>query len=312
MIPRYLNLTKSEIEEKTKGLFGLLRCCKLCPRECGVNRLEGETGFCLTGRYAYVSSYNLHFGEEDPLVGTGGSGTIFFAGCNLGCVFCQNYEISHSTEGSHEVTKEQLAQMMIILQDQGAHNINFVSPTHIIPQIVEALGIAIEMGLKIPLVYNTGSYDKVEVLKILDGIIDIYLPDTKFFDPDLCEKYLKAKDYSERAKAAIKEMHRQVGDLQINDAGIAEKGLLVRHLLMPNGLAGTEKWMEFIAKEISLNTYINIMDQYRPCGEATKYKELVGVVSYEELKRAQDIALKFGLKRLDKRDFSRFVYLFRK
>lgn len=312
MIPRYLDLAKSDIEKRTESLFELLSSCKLCPRECGVNRLKGEIGFCLTGRYAYVSSYNLHFGEEDPLVGSGGSGTIFFSGCNLGCVFCQNYEISHSTNDAQEVTPKQLAHMMIILQEQGAHNINFVSPTHVVPQILDALSFAIDMGLKIPLVYNTGSYDKVEVLRVLDGIIDIYMPDTKFFDSEPSEKYLKAKDYPEIAKSAIKEMYRQVGDLKINDFGIAERGLLIRHLLMPNDLAGTKGWMEFIAKEISLNTYINIMDQYRPCGEARKFLELMGTISYDELKKAQDIAKKQGLTRFDKRDLTRFVNLFRR
>jgi len=311
MMPVYLNLSKKELDEKIKQAVALLSPCYLCPRSCGVNRLEGERGFCKNGRYALVASYNLHFGEESPLVGTGGSGTIFFAGCNLGCVFCQNYDISHSIEGSVEVSAEQLAHIMIHLQKKGAHNINFVSPSHVVAQILEALKIAIDLGLKIPLIYNTGAYDKIEVLKILDGIIDIYMPDTKFFNPEPSKKYLKAKDYPEIAKKAIKEMHRQVGDLIINEEGIAVRGLLVRHLLMPNNLAGTEKWLKFIAREISKNTYLNIMDQYRPCGDAHEFPELLSTITYEELEAARNFAQNLGLTRLDEKDLSRLIYFLR-
>jgi len=309
MKPRYLFLEDRIFDEKIKKGFDYLKSCTLCPRNCKVERLGGERGFCKTGRYAYVASYNLHFGEESPLVGTNGSGTIFFAGCNLGCVFCQNYEISHSVEGSYEVSEQDLAQIMITLQQKGAHNINLVSPSHVVPQIIKAIKIAKDLGLKIPIVYNTGSYDKIEIINLLDGIVDIYMPDTKFFDSQASSKYLKAKDYPEIAKNAIKTMHKQVGDLILDKNNVAIKGLIVRHLLMPNNLAGTEKWLEFIAKEISKNTYLNIMDQYRPCGEAHKFPELCSTISYTEYKHALDMAQKLGLTNLDKRDLSRLFFL---
>ncbi len=308
LTPLYLDLPESVLDEKIERAFYYLKSCTLCPRECKVNRLEEETGFCKNGRYAYVASFNLHFGEEAPLVGTSGSGTIFFAGCNLGCVFCQNYDISHYTTDSKEITDEQLASIMLILQQKGAHNINFVSPSHVVPQILKSIKIARNKGLQIPLVYNTGGYDKLETIKILEGVIDIYMPDTKFYHKGPSLKYLKAKDYPEVAKKAIKEMHRQVGDLVLDEKKIAKRGLLIRHLIMPMGLADTEKWLEFIAKEISKNTYINIMDQYRPCGEAENFPELCRTISYEEYKEAIELARKHGLNRLDKRDLSRFIF----
>jgi len=309
MKPNYLLLEDKVFEDRIKKGFEYLKSCVLCPRNCNVERVKGEKGFCKTGRYAYVASYNLHFGEESPLVGTNGSGTIFFAGCNLGCVFCQNYEISHSVKDSYEISEQDLAKIMLVLQKKGAHNINLVSPSHVVPQIIKAIKIAREIGLKIPIVYNTGSYDKVEIIDLLDGIVDIYMPDTKFFDPQVSLKYLKAKDYPEIAKKAIKAMHKQVGDLILDKNNIAIKGLIVRHLLMPNNLAGTEKWLEFIAKEISKKTYLNIMDQYRPCGEAHKFPELCSTISYKEYKHALDLAKEFGLTNLDKRDFSRLIFL---
>ncbi len=303
--PAYIKIKPKDLQNRIDKALSLLSSCTVCPRECKVNREKGEKGFCQTSRFAYVASFDLHFGEEDPLVGSGGSGTIFFAGCNLGCVFCQNYDISHTTYGSVEVTPLQLASMMLELQERGAHNINFVTPTHVVPQILEALPLAIEGGLKVPLVYNTSAYDKVETLKLLEGVIDIYMPDTKFIDPKYAKKYCLAEDYPEVAKKAIKEMHRQVGDLVMDENGIALRGLLVRHLLMPDDIAGTEKWLKFLAEEISLNTYLNIMDQYRPCGEANRFPELQSFISYKEYEEAIKLAQKMGFKRLDKRD-SRF------
>lgn len=254
-------------------------------------------GVCKVGKLPKVSSYNPHFGEESPLVGTHGSGTIFITSCNLGCVFCQNYDISHLGEG-YEVSFERFAQMMIELQNMGCHNINFVTPTHVVPQILEALPIAIRDGLKIPLVYNTGGYDFVETLQLLEGVFDIYMPDFKFFDNDVAAKLCKARDYPQVVMKAIKEMHRQVGDLVLNEHGIAERGLIVRHLIMPDGLAGTRKVVEFLARKISRNTYVNIMDQYHPCGLAHKYPEINRRITAEEFEIAIQIAHEEGIGRL--------------
>ncbi len=310
MRPSYVELyEKGELEKRVKKALKLLESCKICPRECGVNRLKGEKGFCRTGRLAIVSSYNPHFGEEAPLVGKNGSGTIFISSCNLLCSFCQNYEISHLMEGT-EVTADQLAYMMLELQRIGCHNINFVTPTHVVPQILEALLIAVKEGLSVPLVYNTGGYDKVETLRLLEGVFDIYMPDFKFWDSKWSKKYMNAPDYRERAIAAIKEMHRQVGDLLINEEGIAERGLIIRHLVMPNGIAGTEKIMEFIAKEISPNTYVNVMDQYRPCGRAPEDPVINRMITAYEYREAIEAAKKAGLKRLDSRE-ERIIRIFR-
>ena len=258
--------------------------CRVCPRNCKVNRAEGETGKCGAGREILVSSISKHFGEEPPLVGTGGSGTIFFSGCNLKCVFCQNYEISHGMEG-FPASEEEVARMMLKLQAAGAHNINLVSPTHFGPQILVAIKIAENLGLNIPVVYNSGGYDSVKTLKMLDGYIDIYMPDAKYSNPEAALKYSDAKNYPQRMKSAIKEMYRQVGDLVIED-GIARRGLLVRHLVLPNGIAGSREIIDFIADEISSNTYFNLMRQYRPCFRAGEYAELqryVGPAEYVEL-----------------------------
>ena len=284
-----------------------MEACSLCPRECGVNRLEDEQGICKTGRRAIVSSYNAHFGEEPPLVGRYGSGTIFMGGCNLLCNFCQNYEISHLQEGV-EVESEQTAAMMIHLAERGCHNINFVTPTHVVPQLLESLTLAVEQGLDIPLVYNSSGYDKKETLEILDGIIDIYMPDFKFWDGQWAERYCEAPDYSERAKKALKEMHRQVGDLVIDDQGVAVKGLLVRHLVMPGDISGTENVLEFITDEISPDTYVNVMDQYRPCGDAHKDKYINRRLSSREFREAMETARRVGLTRLDNRDRVRLVF----
>jgi len=284
-----------------------MEACSLCPRECGINRLEGELGTCKTGRKAIVSSYNAHFGEESSLVGRYGSGTIFMGGCNLLCSFCQNYEISHLKEGV-EVEPEQMAAMMIHLAERGCHNINFVTPTHVVPQLLESLAQAAEHGLDIPLVYNSSGYDKKETLEILDGIVDIYMPDFKFWDGRWAARYCEAPDYPERAEKALKEMHRQVGDLVIDDQGVAVRGLLVRHLVMPGDIAGTEKVLEFIADEISPNTYVNVMDQYRPCGDAHKDVYTNRRLSSREFREAMEAARRVGLTRLDLRDRVRLVF----
>lgn len=297
--PGYINLYKTgKLRERVENARNLLNECQICPRRCRVNRLENKMGVCKVGRLPKVSSYNPHFGEESPLVGMYGSGTIFITSCNLGCVFCQNYEISHRGEG-FEVSPERFAQMMIELQNMGCHNINFVTPTHVVPQILEALFIAVREGLKIPLVYNTGSYDCVETLELLEGIFDIYMPDFKFSDSGVAARLCKAMDYPQVAMKAIKEMHRQAGDLVVDVRGIAERGLIVRHLVMPNELAGTRKVMQFLAREISPNTYVNVMDQYRPCGLAHKYPDINRPVSREEFYNALQIAKEEGIHRLD-------------
>ena len=308
MKPSYLELhRKGKLIKRAENALRLLESCRLCPRECGVNRLANEIGYCKTGRTAKIASYNAHFGEESPLVGTHGSGTIFISSCNLLCSFCQNYEISHLREGV-ETRPEQMAAMMIQLAEIGCHNINFVSPTHVVPQILEALVIAVDRGLDIPLVYNSGGYDKQETLAILDGIFDIYMPDFKFWDGKWSERYCHAPDYRERAMAAIHEMHRQTGDLILDDNGIAVKGLLIRHLVMPNNVAGTANIMDFIAKEISENSYVNVMDQYRPCGNAVGDEFINRRLNANEFKDAMDKAREAGLTRLDLRDRYRLVF----
>ncbi len=296
--PGYIHLYKTgKFHEKVEKARRLLKECQLCPRRCRVNRLENNIGVCKIGRLPKVSSYNPHFGEESPLVGTNGSGTIFITSCNLGCVFCQNYDISHVREG-YSVSIERFAQMMIELQDVGCHNINFVTPTHVVPQIIESLPIAIRGGLKIPLVYNTGGYDLVETLEILEGIFDIYMPDLKFYNSEVAAELCKAKDYPQMVMEAIKEMYRQAGDLVIDERGIAVRGLMVRHLVMPNKLAGTREVMQFLNREISKNTYVNIMDQYHPCGLTCKYPNINRRISTEEYEDALQTALEEGIRRL--------------
>ena len=281
----------------------LLSSCSVCPRGCGVDRrssMGAETGICQTGALARVSSASPHFGEEDPLVGTGGSGTIFLTHCSLMCLFCQNYDISHMGHGQ-TVDSAVLSGLMVRLAGQGCHNINFVSPTHVVPQILEALPAAIEAGLDIPLVYNSGGYDMVETLRLLDGVFDIYMPDFKFWNDEYGRKYCQVDDYRAQATAALLEMHRQVGPLQIDDRGIATRGLLVRHLVMPGGLGDTAEICKFIAQKISPQTYVNIMGQYRPCGRAHELPEIACAPSNDELRRAREIAVEVGLERLDKR-----------
>jgi putative pyruvate formate lyase activating enzyme len=279
----------------------LEECC-LCPRHCGVNRLAGESGKCQITSQAMVSSYGPHFGEEAPLVGRQGSGTIFFTYCNLRCLFCQNYTISHLGEGS-AIDGEGLAGMMLSLQASGCHNINLVSPTHVVPYILEALELAVSRGLHLPLVYNSGGYDSVATLELLDGIVDIYMPDMKYSDERTAERFSGVKNYPEVNRAAIREMHRQVGDLQIDERGVAQRGLLVRHLVLPNGLAGTEGVVRFLAQEVSANTYLNIMAQYHPCHKAFALPQLARPVNREEFDQAVSLAQRQGLSRLDKPQF---------
>ena len=278
----------------------MLAQCYLCGRGCGVNRLGGESGQCRTTDKALVSSFGPHFGEEAPLVGRHGSGTIFFAYCNLHCVYCQNYSISQHGEGS-AVDNQELAGMMLSLQAKGCHNINLVSPTHVVPFILEALEIAASKGLELPLVYNTGGYDSMAALQLLDGIVDIYMPDMKYAAAKAGEKYSGVKRYPQVNRTAVKEMHRQVGDLQIDDSGVATRGLLVRHLVLPHRLAGTEGVVRFLAEEISKNTYLNVMAQYHPCHRAFNYGELSRPVTGEEFSEAIELAQHYGLKRLDER-----------
>ncbi|MBI5665306.1 MAG: radical SAM protein [Nitrospirae bacterium] len=298
-IAAYLKLPRKELKEKVLRAEEILKSCTLCPRKCKVDRTDGERGACKTGDRPIVSSYNPHFGEEAPLVGSRGSGTIFFTRCNLGCLFCQNWTISHLGEGS-EISFDALADIMIVLQkDYSCHNINFVTPTHQVPMILRALDIAIDKGLNVPLVYNCGGYETPETLEILDGIIDIYMPDFKYADTGPAERYSKARDYPETAKAAIREMHKQVGDLVMNERGIALRGLLVRHLVLPEGLAGTEEVVRFLAEEISPNTYTNIMAQYYPCYKASEHPPLDRRITSDEYRKAVKAACNAGLKRLD-------------
>lgn len=303
----YLGLHETgELAGRIVAARELLRVCRVCPRNCRVNRLAGATGYCRTGRLARVASYTPHFGEESPLVGVGGSGTVFFSNCNLGCVFCQNYEISHLGEGE-EVSGEQLAAMMVSLQARGCHNINLVTPSHVVPQILEALPTAIARGLTVPLVYNSGGYDSVETLQLLAGIVDIYMPDFKFWAGETAKRLAGAPDYPTAARAALKEMHHQVGDLLLDGRGLARRGLLVRHLVMPGQLAETAEILRFIAGEISPDTYLNLMDQYRPCGRAGEFPPLDRALSHEEYRQALALAEKTGLRRLDQRNWSRLL-----
>jgi len=288
-----------ELKERIEKAKSLLQNCSVCPRRCHVNRLSDEVGKCRTSQEAIVSSYGPHFGEEAPLVGRCGSGAIFFANCNLRCLFCQNYSISQLGEGE-KTSKEKIAYMMLSLQSQGCHNINLVSPTHVVPQILEALEIATESGLHIPLVYNSGGYDSEETLKLLDGIIDIYMPDMKYGNEETARKLSGIENYPEINKTAVKEMHRQVGELQIDREGIAQRGLLVRHLVLPYGLAGTREVVNFLAQEISPYTYVNIMAQYHPCYQAYQVPSLARRITTQEFQEAIDLAYQAGLQHLDR------------
>lgn len=300
--PVYLRSQAAGIfPERIAAAFEIIEDCTLCPRNCRINRLVGARGNCRGGYLPEISSYAPHFGEERPLVGRHGSGTIFLAHCNLRCCFCQNYSISHVGEG-REASFERLARMMIELQSLGCHNINFVTPSHFAAQILKALPQAIEMGLRIPLVYNSSGYDAVETLRLLDGMFDIYMPDFKFGTNGAARDFCGAADYPEMARLAIREMHRQVGDLVLDKDGLALRGLLVRHLVLPHGLAGTREVLHFIATEISRNTYVNIMDQYYPCGKVVAQSPLGRRITREEFAAALEIAGEEGLTRLDQRE----------
>ena len=306
--PAYLRLLRSEeLKQRVAEAYRRLEACDICPRECGVNRRESAKGaVCRTGERALVCSYHPHFGEEAPLVGTGGSGTIFFAWCNLKCQYCQNYEISQLGEG-REVGPEQLAAMMLHLQQMGCHNINFVSPTHVVPQILAGVLIAAQVGLRVPLVYNTGGYDSFKTLALLDGVVDIYMPDMKYSDEPTARRLSKVKDYPAVNRTAVAEMHRQVGDLRMDERSIALRGLLVRHLVLPAGLAGTAEVVRFLAK-LSRDTYLNLMDQYRPCYKAHEFPELNHRITPAEYAEAVCLAEEAGLHRLDNRQ-ARFILL---
>ena len=298
--PAYLDLLLSGDLEKRAADFQLrLKACDLCPRDCGVSRTKGEVGVCGVGNQVWVNSYGPHFGEEDPLRGWQGSGTIFFSGCNLNCLFCQNAEISQKVSGS-EISVEVLADIMLELEDRGAHNINLVSPTHVTAQIAKAIYIAAQRGLQLPIVYNSGGYDSIQTLKMLDGIIDIYMPDMKYSKPEISERLSGVFDYPSVNQLAVKEMFRQVGDLVLSPRGIAERGLLIRHLVLPGDLAGSKIILKFITKEISQNTYLNIMDQYRPAYLAGRHSEINRRITSDEYQAVVSEALMLGLKRLDK------------
>ena len=299
--PAYLALHRAgELRRRVTQAHERLHACDFCGHACGVDRFE-QVGQCRTGIQAVVSSFGPHFGEEDPLRGTGGSGTIFFAWCNLHCQYCQNYDISQLGHGQ-AVEPEALAGMMLSLQERGCHNINLVSPTHVVAPILAALLIAVEAGLRLPLVWNTGGYDALPALRLLDGVVDIYMPDMKYADPQIARRYSHADDYPQVNQAAVQEMHRQVGDLVMDRRGIATRGLLVRHLVLPAGLAGTARVATFLATEISPDTYINVMDQYRPCYRAHQLPPLDRPITPEEYTQALTAVHQAGLHRLDRRE----------
>ncbi|MHC4922572.1 MAG: radical SAM protein [Planctomycetota bacterium] len=304
--PAYLRLGEDELRRRAEMSVEHLRDCRICPRDCGVDRVEGKWAACKTGRDAVVSSAFPHFGEEDVLRGWNGSGTIFFGHCNLRCVFCQNHDISQGlrpgpiTPG-HPAAD--IAGMMLQLQGLGCHNINFVTPEHVVPQVLEAVATAVPMGLRLPIVYNTSAYDSLESLRLLEGVVDIYMPDFKIWNEDAAERLLKARDYPACARAAIKEMYRQVGDLVLDGERLAVRGVLVRHLVMPGMLEDTRRILEWLRDELGPDTWVNVMDQYRPDGKVTadRYAEINRPLEHEEIVRARRMALDLGLRRLDER-----------
>ena len=302
--PAYLRLGPDELASRARRAVDTLADCRACPRDCRVNRLEDRWSACKTGRYAVVSSFFPHFGEEDCLRGWNGSGTIFFGHCNLRCVFCQNYDISQDIKPAAErgSTPQEIAAMMLWLQEQGCHNINFVTPEHVAPNIVEAVSEALALGLRLPIVYNTSAYDSFDSLTLLDGIVDIYMPDFKYWSAAASRRYLKAEDYAEVARATIKAMHEQVGPLEFNEDGLAVRGLLIRHLVMPGALDETRAILTWIATELGPNTYVNVMNQYHPAGKVTgeQYPEINRTLSAAEFDEARRFAIALGL-RLDER-----------
>jgi putative pyruvate formate lyase activating enzyme len=299
--PAYLQLYRSgELKKRADQAIESLVSCEICPRACHENRLLDELGICKIGRYARVDSYFPHTGEENCLRGWRGSGTIFFSRCNLRCQFCQNFEISHIGNGA-ETQPQELAKMMLALQGAGCHNINLVTPDHIVPQILEALLLAVEDGLRLPLVYNSSSYVSIQALQLLDGLVDIYIPDFKIWDSALALKYLAAKNYPQAARSAIKEMYRQVGDLKLDENGLAKRGVLVRHLVMPRNVAGTREVMKFLAHDVSPHTYLNLMDQYAPAAKVSqeKFPEIIRSITRQESMDAIAFARIAGLHRFD-------------
>ncbi len=303
MRPSYIGMYESGgLSRCAERLGKIVENCTMCPHRCGVDRSAGFRGSCKSGLRPVVSSFSPHFGEEPPLVGRNGSGTIFFTHCNLDCLYCQNYDISHLGRGE-EISFEELAEMMLNLQRRGCHNINFVTPTHMNYAIVKALMIAVPGGLRVPLVYNSGGYDSVEILKMLEGVYDIYMPDFKYMDHAAAERLSGASDYPETAMASLKEMYRQVGDLNVDSWGVARRGLLIRHLVLPNNVAATDRVIDFIAG-LSLNTYVNIMDQYRPEYRASECDGIRRRATLDEVDRARGYARSKGLRSID--DIRRF------
>jgi len=293
--PSYLNSSKSgKLKTLTERLFDSLESCILCPRNCKVNRLENQTGFCKTVRLPKIYSFMCHHGEEPPVSGKRGSGTIFFSHCNMGCVYCQNYEFSQLGKG-REYEFVDLARIMLSLQESGCHNINLVTPTHVLPQILKALEIAIEGGLNIPLVYNTSGYESVKTLELLEGVVDIYLADMRYADNMMSQKFSQAPDYPERNREAVKEMQRQVGIAEFDQEGLIKKGLIIRHLVLPNQVSGTDKIMQFIARDISEDTYISLMSQYLPYYRASHYPEISRRLKNDEYEEAKKILEKYNL-----------------
>lgn len=286
-----------ELFQRIEALREVMADCVICPRNCHVDRTAGRLGVCRTGPEPVVSAAIPHFGEEPPLVGRGGSGTVFLTNCNLRCVYCQNYDISHEGAGDI-ITTDELAAKMVRLQNLGCHNINFVTPTHQVFQILASLPRAVELGLEVPLVYNCGGYESVDTLRLLDGVFDIYMPDIKYGDDGMARKYSGADDYVEVAKAAVLEMHRQVGDLVVDRAGVAVRGLIIRHLVLPGGVSGTAEVMRFIAEEVSTGSYVNVMDQYRPCYRAEDFPDIARRITAEEFEEALEAARLAGLTRL--------------
>ena len=303
--PAYLKLVRSgEMQERVAMAYQLMGKCDLCAWECQVDRKAGTLGVCRSGVKARLSSYGPHLGEEDPLRGWRGSGTIFFARCNMRCQFCQNYDISQ-TDAGEELEPNDLAAIMLELQNLGCHNINLVSPSHVVPQTLAAIWIAAQNGLRLPVVYNTGGYDSLSALRLLDGVIDIYMPDIKYASQQIARAYSKIPHYPQSNQIAVKEMYRQVGDLQIDRQGLAKRGLLVRHLVLPNDLAGTAEIVHFLAEEISADTYLNLMDQYRPAFNVSQYPNrfprLSRPVTSQEYQAALQLAQSAGLHRFDER-----------